>query len=219
MDNTQSDLEGLEITPGEIKHWSGINQKLLYRPATVKKLLGEGLKTFFILLLLLISYWVWSLIFPELSLILIIIYLIMGGLLILEDSVKLWNTLTRPQFVKLCHQVERYNAIVKALKIYDQLDAIAHPPGKLNNREAIIAALNLIRTELIKGLKIERTLKNYQKFIQQHSELFDPNFTALTVLQTEKPTTEQGRLLYQAFEIASDVHQQLKQLQEQQISR
>jgi len=219
MNKIESDLEGLEITPGEIKHWSGINQNSLYRPATVKKLIREGLKTFCISGLLLISYWIWSLIFPEISLILIIIYLIIGVLLILEDSIKFWNTLTRPQFVKLCNQVDRYNAMVKALSIYDQLEATEHSPGKLNNREAIIEALNLIRIELIRGLKIERTLKKHQKFIQQHSEFFDPNFTALTVLQTEETTTEQGKLLYQAFEIASEVHTELKQLQEQQTSR
>ncbi|VXD13567.1 conserved hypothetical protein [Planktothrix serta PCC 8927] len=219
MNKIPSDLEGLEITPGEIKHWSGVSPNLLYRPATLKKLMGEGLKTFSIAVLLLISYWIWSLIFPEISLIFIMIYLIIGVLLILEDSIKFWNTLTRPQFVKLCNQVDRYNAMVKALSIYDQLEATEHSPGKLNNRAAIIEALNLIRTELIRGLKIERTLKKHQKFIQQHSELFDPNFTALTVLQTEEPTTEQGRLLYQAFEIASEVYLHLKQLQAQQTSR
>ncbi len=212
----QSDLKGLEITSGEIKHWSGINQRSVYRPATVKKLLGEGLKTFTIIGLLFISYWIWSLIFPELYLIIIIIYLVIGILLLLEDILKFWFTLTRPQFVKLCNQVDRYHAIIKALKIYDELQLAEHPQEPLKNRTAIIEALTLIRTELIKGLKIERILKKHQKFIDKNPELFDPNFTTLTVLETQEPTTEQGRLLYQAFKIASEVHQELKQLQQQQ---
>jgi len=211
-----TDLEELEITPGELKHWSGINKNFLYRPATAKKIIGEGLKTLSIAGLLLISYWIWSLIFPELSLILIIIYLIIIILLILEDIVKIWLTLTRPECVKIFNQIDRYNTIVKALNIYEQLEATEHPQAILENRDTIIQALKLIRNELIKGLKIERILKKHKKFIQQNPQFFDSNFTDLTVLQTEKPTTEEGILLYQAFEIASEIHTHLKQLQEQQ---
>lgn len=211
-----TDLEELEITPGELKHWSGINKNFLYRPATAKKIIGEGLKTFTIAGLLLISYGIWSLIFPELSLILIIIYLIIIILLILEDMIKIWLTLTRPECVQLFNQIDRYNTIVKALNIYEQLEATEHPQAILENRDTIIQALKLIRNELIKGLKIERILKKHKKFIQQNPQFFDSNFTDLTVLQTEKPTTEEGILLYQAFEIASEIHTHLKQLQEQQ---
>ncbi|HBK24993.1 MAG TPA: hypothetical protein DDZ60_21590 [Planktothrix sp. UBA10369] len=211
-----TDLEELEITPGELKHWSGINKNFLYRPATAKKIIGEGLKTFTIAGLLLISYGIWSLIFPELSLILIVIYLIIIILLILEDIVKIWLTLTRPECVKIFNQIDRYNTIVKALNIYEQLEATEHPQAILENRDTIIQALKLIRNELIKGLKIERILKKHKKFIQQNPQFFDSNFTDLTVLQTEKPTTEEGILLYQAFEIASEIHTHLKQLQEQQ---
>jgi len=211
-----TDLEELEITPGELKHWSGINKNFLYRPATAKKIIGEGLKTLSIAGLLLISYGIWSLIFPELSLILIIIYLIIIILLILEDIVKIWLTLTRPECVKIFNQIDRYNTIVKALNIYEQLEATEHPQAILENRDTIIQALKLIRNELIKGLKIERILKKHKKFIQQNPQFFDSNFTDLTVLQTEKPTTEEGILLYQAFEIASEIHTHLKQLQEQQ---
>jgi len=211
-----TDLEELEITPGELKHWSGINKNFLYRPATAKKIIGEGLKTLSIAGLLLISYGIWSLIFPELSLILIIIYLIIIILLILEDMIKIWLTLTRPECVQLFNQIDRYNTIVKALNIYEQLEATEHPQAILENRDTIIQALKLIRNELIKGLKIERILKKHKKFIQQNPQFFDSNFTDLTVLQTEKPTTEEGILLYQAFEIASEIHTHLKQLQEQQ---
>jgi len=149
-----TDLEELEITPGELKHWSGINKNFLYRPATAKKIIGEGLKTLSIAGLLLISYGIWSLIFPELSLILIIIYLIIIILLILEDMIKIWLTLTRPECVQLFNQIDRYNTIVKALNIYEQLEATEHPQAILENRDTIIQALKLIRNELIKGLKI-----------------------------------------------------------------
>ena len=209
-----TDLDGLEITPGELKHWSGINKNLLYRPGTAKKIIGEGLKTLVIAGLLLISYWIWSLIFPELALIFIVIYLILIILLVFEDITKIWLTLTRPECVKLFNQVDHYNTIVKALNIYHQLEATEHPQAKLDNQDAIIHAFKLIRIELIRGLRIERILKKNKKFIEKNPELFDLNFTSLTVLQTEKPTTEQGRLLYQAFEIASEVHQLLKQLQD-----
>jgi hypothetical protein len=211
-----TDLEGLEITPGELKHWSGINKNFLYRPATTKKIIGEGLKTLIIAGLLLISYWIWSLIFPELSLILISIYLIIIMLLILEDIVKIWLTLTRPECVQIFNQIDRYNTIVKALNIYEQLEATEHPQAILENRDTIMQTLQLIRTELIKGLKIERILKKHKKFIVQNPQFFDSNFTHLTVLQTENPTTEQGILISQAFEIASEIHTHLKQLQEQQ---
>ncbi|XDE63911.1 hypothetical protein AB3M80_08215 [Arthrospira platensis BEA 1257B] len=39
------DLEGLEISRGELKHLSGLGINRVYRPATFKKLLQEGLKT------------------------------------------------------------------------------------------------------------------------------------------------------------------------------
>jgi len=213
-----NDLEGLEITSGEIKHWSGIHKNFLYRPAIAKKIIGEGLKTFSIAGLLLISYWIWSLIFPEFSLIFIAIYLIIIILLIIEDVIKIWLTFSRPECVKLLNQVDRYNSIVKALNIYHQLEAKEHPQAKLENRDRIIQALKLIRAELIRGLKIEHILNKHKKFIAKNPDFFDPNFTLLTFLQIEKPTTEQGILLYQAFEIASEVHQQLKQLQEQKKS-
>jgi hypothetical protein len=148
-----TDLDGLEITPGELKHWSGINENLLYRPGTAKKLIGEGLKTLVIAGLLLISYWIWSLIFPELALIFIIIYLILIILLVLEDMIKIWLTLNRPQCVKLLNQVDNYNSIVHV----DDIDGASRPPFPTNS---------------VQGSKFSNPA-TYNQMYMQHSYLYD----------------------------------------------
>lgn len=214
-----TDLEGLEITKGEVKHWSRVTQEQVYRPATLKKLVWEVLKTLIIGIILFLSYLIWVFIFPQLSISLILINLSLFIILVFQDARKIFIFVTRPQLIKIFTQLDQYNALVKALKIYNQLETAGNLEIKIENQEALMEALNIIRSELIRALKTEKILKKNKKFIGEHQELFDPNLIALTVLQTEEPNHEQGKLLYQAFQLAAAVHEQLKQLQEQQTSR
>lgn len=215
----RSDLDGLEITKGEVKHWSGVTPNQLYRPATVKKLIGEGFKTLIIGGILSLSYLIWVFIFPSLSLFLILINVSLFIILVFNDTQKILNSLTRPHIIQILNQLDQYNDLVKALKLYDELEEAGNLDIKIDNREAVIQALILIRAELIRAFRTEKILKKNKKFIEEHQEFFDPNFLALTILQTQEPKTEQSKLLYQAFQLASAVHEQFKQLQDQQVSR
>ncbi len=115
----------------------------------------------------------------------------------------------------LLHDVDRYNAVIKAIDINDQIEEAGNPGVSIKERERVIEALQLTKTDLVRALKTEKILRENKNFILRNTELFDNNLATLTAMQVTEQATEHGRLLNEALQIALDVQYEMKRLQNQ----
>jgi hypothetical protein len=115
----------------------------------------------------------------------------------------------------LLNDVDRYNSVIKAIDINDQIEDAGNPGVSINQRESVIEALKLTRADLVRALKTEKILRENRNFILSNTELFVNNLATLTAMQVNEQATEHGRLLNEALQIALDVQHEMKRLQSQ----
>lgn len=209
------DLQGLEITKGEIKHCSGVSMNAVFQPPTLPKFLAEITKTFMIIILIGFSGFVLSQVWAEHWFILIAIHGTVAVGLIGDDIRKIYLSRKCQNLVRIFEDVRRFNSIIKAIDINDQIEAAGNPGVRLRNRNQILQAMKLAREDIIRALKTERILLENQSFIRLNSQLFEHNLVALTALQVSDQATEHGRLLNEALQIVVDVQEEMRKLQNQ----
>jgi hypothetical protein len=113
----------------------------------------------------------------------------------------------------LLNDVERYNSVIKAIDINDQIEDVGNLGVSIKEREKVLAALRLTRDDLIRAIKTERILRDNKGFIITNSDLFANNLAALASMQINEEATEHGRLLNEALQISLDVQDEMKKLQ------
>ena len=113
----------------------------------------------------------------------------------------------------LLNDVERYNSVIKAIDINDQIEDAGNLGVSIQEREKVLAALELTKNDLIRALKTERILRENKSFIITNSDLFANNLAALASMQITEEATEHGKLLNEALQISLDVQQEMKKLQ------
>ncbi|MBD2485753.1 hypothetical protein [Planktothrix sp. FACHB-1365] len=132
-----------------------------------------------------------------------------------------WNlymiTKTKPltQLTSLLEEVNKYNDVIKAVEILDQLVAVGNLRGDIINRKEVIKALQITHDSLVSALKTERILREHQDFIGRRYELFanlENNLSALMALDVTNQASEYGRLLNETLEIGMSVHQEVRNL-------
>jgi hypothetical protein len=117
---------------------------------------------------------------------------------------------------RLVKEVDRYNAVIKAVDINDRLEEAGNPGVGLSDREKVIQALSVMKADLERAMKTERILRENKTFIAKHPQLFTTNLTALTALQLSDKASEYGRVLDQALQIAVGVQEEMRKLQNRQ---
>ncbi|WP_293124154.1 hypothetical protein [Microcoleus sp. bin38.metabat.b11b12b14.051] len=214
----RADIQGLEITVGELKHLSGAGPDRVYRPATKTKFAREALKTVGLIVLVSISCWLLVGIFPRAYLLWLALHLgaIVG--LLFEDAWKIWCSQNK-HLVNLFDGVDRYNGIVKAIEINDQIEEAGNASVKIGDRPQVIKALQLIREDLVRALKTEKILRKNQKFVDTNSELFANNLKTLNTLLISDRSSQSGRLLNEALQLAVGVQAEIKKLQERNAAK
>jgi hypothetical protein len=115
----------------------------------------------------------------------------------------------------LLNDVDRYNAIIKAIDINDQIEAAGNPQVAIEHRHKVIEALNITKLDLERALKTERILRENKSFMLTNSDLFAYNLATLTSMQVSEEATEHGRLLNEALQVAFDVQNEMGRLQNQ----
>jgi hypothetical protein len=115
----------------------------------------------------------------------------------------------------LLNDVERYNSVIKAIHINDQIEDVGNLGVSIQAREKVLLALELTRNDLIRALKTERILRENKSFIITNSDLFTNNLATLASMQVTEEATEHGKLLNEALQISLDVQQEMKKLQSQ----
>ncbi len=216
----QPDLQGLEISPGELRHLSGVDPTEVFRPSILhnpKERLNFLFQEFLLSLAL-------TPILVGLLHIFIILPLIGASLLATISTLILvpitivairWFWLQRNTPMALCcllDEVERYNAVIKAIHINDQLAAAGTREMSLSDRQKVIEALTLTKEDLVRALKAERVLRENKNFLVGNPELLATNLRTLQTLQVNDRASEYGRLLNEALQIAAGVQQEMTKL-------
>ena len=210
----RADIQGLEITVGELKHLSGGGPDRLYRPASATKFAREALKTVGLIVLVVISCWLLVAIFPRAYLFWFAFHLAAIVGLIFEDTWKIWCSSQNKHLINLFDDVDRYNGIVRAIEINDKIEDAGNGNVKIGDRPKVIEALQLIRNDLVRALKTERILRKNKKFVATNSELFANNLVTLNSLQINDRSSQPGRLLNEALQLAIGVQAEIKNLQD-----
>lgn len=216
----QPDLLALEISPGELKHLSGIDPTEIFRPSILQNsqerlsfLFQEfilslaltpiivGLLHIFIILPLIGS-----------SLFTTLVTLSLVPLLIISIR---WFLLQRNSPAALCYlidEVEHYNAVIQAIHINDQLEATGTTVSSISDRQKVIEALTLTKEDLVRALRAERILRENKSFLVGNPELLATNLRTLQTLQVNDQASEYGRLLNEALQIAAGVQEEMGKL-------
>lgn len=213
----QTDLQGLEITKGELKRCSGVSIDAVFSPPTFSRFLLEIAKTCSIIILICISFLVLSKVFLEHFFVLLLLHIVTAVGLLIDDFMKIYFSNKHRNLVRMFEDVKRYNCVIKAIDINDQIEAAGHASVRLQDRAQVIYALQLTRADIIRALKTERIFRENASFIRLNSELFDNNLMVLTALQVSDQASEHGRLLNEALQIVIDVQREMKKLQDQRL--
>ncbi|MGY2752913.1 hypothetical protein ACVW0Q_001207 [Thermostichus sp. MS-CIW-21] len=229
----QRDLQELVISPIQVENLSGVPVAWLYRPRPVRhwKDWLQQFSAFWDLLRLLLvldlfcrAFWAGGSLLTLVGRILIpglrssweswlVEWGILTAIAALGQAYWIFRSRRMPLLLNLLEEVERYNRIIQAIHINDQLVEAGNPEAKLPQRKQIIEALKLTRSDLIRALKTERILRQNKDFIEQQREFFGDELAALTALQLREQASEQSQLLDAALQIALQVRSQLSQLQ------
>lgn len=218
MGTLRPDLQGLPLTRGELKYLTGTSVGKLLKPPIFVSFLSELFQSFLIAILITIAAFFLYYIFPDHKLLLMGISFLCSAGLFLGDIRKLMFSRQNKTLIHLFEDVERYNDVIQAIDINDQIEAAGNFDVSLQDREKVIAALELTRADLVRALRTERILRKNKQFIAKNPELFANNLTALAALQIHDQASEQGRLLNEALQIALNAQAEMRHLQDQRLN-
>ena len=224
----RDDLQGLDISHDQLQELTNlpVNNKLIIITDTIGRFYQQLLKkaqaaemgtlvfmglaiSLCIYLLIKLSSWV--------SLIILIIWV--GGIaqtglyFIWKRKNKILHQNVTSSLRILLNDVERYNSVIKAIDINDQIEDVGNLGVGIQERETVLAGLKLTRDDLVRAIKTERILRENKSFIITNADLFTNNLATLASMQVNEEATEHGRLLNEALQISLDVQHEMKRLQ------
>ncbi len=209
------DIQGLEFTRGEIRRLSGVGFDAVYRPSTWGKFAAELAKTGLIIVLLALSCGLLSVVMPERLLLLAVIHGSVALGLLVDDLRRIAFSRRHRHLANLLDEIAQFNAVVRAIDINDQIEAVGNPGVAIQDRDRVIEALDLTREDIVRALRTERILRKNAQFIRLNPELFANNLKTLTALQVSDQASEHARLLNEALQIAVGVREEMRKLQGQ----
>ena len=242
MKAVRDDLQGLEITPQELRSLTNLPVKherpniTRYLQKKIRQWIGklqgsEGPTAVFLGLSLCVVIYVflgliinllavWLPLPPMPSWLLIILSgcsFFYGGKLLIyllwKHSKKIVNANMTPSLEILLKDVDRYNAVIKAIDINDKIEAVGNTEVVIQNRERVTEALEIARIDLVRALKTEKILRENHRFIISNHDLFTDNLTNLTATYVNEKASEHGKLLNEALQIALEVQDEMRKLQ------
>ena len=217
----QPDLLGLEITKGELKRLTGVNLEDFLLPSMMANreqrfafLMKEVRET--LLLVLLIGGLMYALITLTIgsNIDLGIVLLIAVAIAVIVGR-WLWRRFRYPKsLIIVLNEVDKFHTAVQALDNLDQLAVSENSENNFNERQTVITALELVREDLVRALKIERILRDNKKLLPEQEELFVNNLANLQSLRISSSIGEYVQILNQSLQIDLDVQSQIRKLQQ-----
>ena len=217
----QPDLIGLEITKGELRRLTGVDPEDVFRPSILKnrkKRLGFFINELIVALALtpivvgfIYAFIILPTIGSELIAGIFLLFLVPILLMLIRWFLRQKNC--PKSLTKLLDEVDEYHEVIQAIDINDQLASSGNTHSNIDDRDKVIAALQLIREDLVRALKTERILRDNKKLLANNQDLFVNNLANLQALQVSTEAGEYAQLLNQSLQIAVDVQSQIRKLQ------
>lgn len=118
----------------------------------------------------------------------------------------------------LLDDIDKFNEMVAAVEILEELEATKKSTAKSNqlnleNRQEVIEALHLTRENLVCGLMSEKVMRNHHQLMARKQEMFasiERNLATLQLIHIGDEASEYSRLLNEAIQIGTSVHQELQ---------
>lgn len=154
----------------------------------------------------------------ELPTILLFLQSTIGTTLILIIAWNIYMRVKARSLQTLSHllaEIDRYNDVVQAVDVLDQLDSVSHRERSGSDRHHLIEALTVTRNSLICGLMTEKILRQNRRLLNRQYDLFttiESNLIALKTLEVNHQANEYRELLQAALQIGTSVHQEVHQL-------
>lgn len=220
----KEDLQGLEISSQEVKELSGcyinLNEKVKLSDEEIEFLPMFLASIFMIWLIGFLGAQLFGMnltynirtisIIGGLSLILTITYFIINeyekriGKSVIHSAVDLKN---------LVDEIQKFNSIVKSIDVKDQLaEAGGGKEMEAEERKNVMDALSLTREDLIRGLRIERILRENRSVIESNSNMFQNNLSSIEALKIKEKATEASNLIGETLQVSVEVQNQINQL-------
>lgn len=147
----------------------------------------------------------------------VVLWLPVGGLgaIALSGAWAMYRWREGKRLITLSHlldEIDRFNEMVSAVEILEELGATQNSRLNLENRQDVLEALHLTRESLVCGLMTERVMRKHQRFMSRRSEMFssiERNLATLQLLQVSDEASDYGRLLNEAIQIGTSVHREL----------
>jgi hypothetical protein len=224
----RDDLQGLDISHDQLQELTNlpVNNKLIIITDTIGRFYQQLLKKAqaaeigtLVFLGLAISLCIYLLIKLSSWVSLMILILWVGGIaqtglyFIWKQKNKILHQNVTSSLRILLNDVERYNSVIKAIDINDQIEDVGNLGVGIQERETVLAGLKLTRDDLVRAIKTERILRENKSFIITNADLFTNNLATLASMQVNEEATEHGRLLNEALQISLDVQHEMKRLQ------
>lgn len=224
----RDDLQGLDISHDQLQELTNlpVNNKLIIITDTIGRFYQQLLKKAqaaeigtLVFLGLAISLCIYLLIKLSSWVSLMILILWVGGIaqtglyFIWKRKNKILHQNVTSSLRILLNDVERYNSVIKAIDINDQIEDVGNLGVGIQERETVLAGLKLTRDDLVRAIKTERILRENKSFIITNADLFTNNLATLASMQVNEEATEHGRLLNEALQISLDVQHEMKRLQ------
>jgi hypothetical protein len=128
----------------------------------------------------------------------------------------MWRGTKRLTFLlHLLDDIDRYNKVVQGIELLDQLEAIDHLPVNLENREQVLAALQVTRSSLVSGIMTEKILRENRGLLARRQDLLahiESNLVTLRSIEMSDHASEYGQLLNEALAISISVHAEVQKL-------
>lgn len=217
----RSDLIGLEITKGEIRRLIGKDPEDVFRPSIMQDkkkrfrfLINEIIVAVALTPIIVgVIYGIIILPLRGSSIGLGILLLICVPIIIFIGR-WLWRRFTSSGVLTtLLDEVSKYHEVIQAIDLNDQLADSGNIESNINDREKIIAALKLIREDLVRALKTERILRDNRQLLADNQSLLVNNLAHLQALQLSGEASQYAQLLNQSLQIALDVQAEIRKLQ------
>ncbi|HEY9695466.1 MAG TPA: hypothetical protein V6D15_24985 [Oculatellaceae cyanobacterium] len=224
------DLEGLEITKGEVRRLTGID-----------KIFDLNSNPFEIMILsILCLSIIWEILLYSLSVLFKInhlevlkallenlkmpAFLIYMAILFLPPLIiSTWITISikkkeqiiknNKPLMKLRNELNHYNKLIYDIDVLDQLEAAGNPVN-LSDRNKVIEAIKITRENLVRAFKTEKILREHPNF---KPDSFVIDLTALNALQTSEQANDYGRLLNETLQIAVNMQEEMSKLTYSQV--
>ncbi|MDJ0617479.1 MAG: hypothetical protein QNJ63_12180 [Calothrix sp. MO_192.B10] len=135
------------------------------------------------------------------------ILLLGWGLIPLGYLIK-WKWLRKRQR-NLLDEIDKYNAVVKAVEIKQELIAAGNEDISFTDQEKLMTTLQNTRENLVGALKTEHILRKNRAFLARNQELLASSLTPVQALQIQAEGSEYTKLLNEALQLSQDVQDEM----------